>query len=33
MFQDMSEMMNQLKEVQHKVEKTKPRLNNVLIDE
>ena len=33
MFGDMMGMMNKLKETQNKVETTKLRLNNVLIDE
>lgn len=33
MFGDLSGMMNKLKEAQKEVEKTKTRLNNVLIDE
>ena len=33
MFGDMMGMMNKIKETQKKVEETKSRLNNVLIDE
>lgn len=33
MFGDMMGMMNKLKETQEKVEKTKERLNHVLVDE
>lgn len=33
MFGDMMGMMNKLKETQEKIEKTKERLNHVLVDE
>ena len=33
MFEDLSEMMNKLKEAQQEIEKTKTRLNSVFIEE